>query len=126
MTNMHKSLHLTETKNPLYLFINRQSFGDIYALSKPHIPFLDLLAADPADGSDYLVDLFEALEQVRQAILEQKSFAKVIAAELVKIAKTGDLERLKSEAFEKIDRQFSNIWMITKSNLEDRFNIVLG
>ncbi len=69
--------------------------------------------------------LYEIAELFRQSIVEQKKFAKAITDELIDIAKTGDLGRLKTEAFRRIDQQYVNIWLNTITRINDRYGIDL-
>ena len=54
-------------------------------LDDPDLSFASGLAADLSDNTDYSVDIFDALEQFRQALLEQKAFSIVIAKELAEM-----------------------------------------
>lgn len=65
--------------------------------------------------------LFEIVDIVYQVVKEREEFLKPITNELIEIAKSGNLRKLRSEITRRVDLTASNIWLCFKINIDERY-----
>ena len=83
------------------------------------------MKASPCETEIDLEMLFEIIDIVHQCIKEREEFLQPTAIDLMKIAKTGNMRKLRAEILRSLDNHAWNVWLGFILNIEERYGVDL-
>lgn len=69
--------------------------------------------------------LFEIIDIVRQCLKEREEFFNKITRDLINIAKTGNMRKLRAEILKRLNYERQNVWLGFTFQIEERYDVDL-